>query len=117
MFGISVVGFLVLFFLGSIRKSGPEEKSSLDCVFNSLSFYGIEMKDCLLGSDESVTDATKETLQFDEYRYVEVTTHGHAIFLFVSYWKSSDFNLKNTSGHNPDNCWSRVGGWSELKKV
>jgi len=113
-FGIlCVLSFLLVF--GSIV--GTSERTSR--VFercSDLDPSGLKSEDLPLGNMERLIDRTKEILQFDDYFYREYRIGADSLLVYIVYWGQSDSNLKQTTGHNPDQCWVKSGGWKELQR-
>jgi len=113
-FGIlGLLSFLLVFgsFLGTSKR-----KSRVFEYCPEMNPSGLKSEELPLGNTERLTDRTEEILQFDDYVYREYRIGGNSLSVYIAYWGLCDSNLKQTTGHNPDQCWVKFGGWKEHRR-
>lgn len=113
-FSMSLFGIAVLVqVLTGLRAPIGVERLPSDAIPNSLPTTKVH--DLQISATESVDNAIKEGLGFDDYRYREYTHGGKSFTVYLAYWRTNTRHFLDVATHAPDNCWV-ANGFTLLRK-
>jgi len=90
-------------------KPSRSDSNAVRLNFVEIYFPGWTRTTLPLGETERLQRTAKDTLQFDDYRFVEFRKGGKVLTFYVAYWGPGRVPPQLIAQHIPDRCWVYAG--------
>ena len=118
---VASLGFLIVLLVGIFVNVGTfvsRDRTDLGSI-NEVWDQGfhIPFVEIPLASNEANLERTYDLLQIDDFVSRQYTSGKDTFHLFVGYWKPGKTTQRMAAMHNPDICWVKSGGWTEIRRI
>lgn len=74
-----------------------------------LEHVGWYVEELPLGNTETLDEASRAILNFDDYAHYSFTRAGSDFSVYIAYWKPGKMPVRLVNSHTPDRCWTWTG--------